>query len=87
MGTPDETTWPGVTSLPNYSLDFPKHNPENLKDYFPQLKPAALDLLSEMLCMDPSRRISAPCALEHAYFKEEEEEDEDDDDDDDDDDF
>ncbi|XP_028094275.1 cell division control protein 2 homolog 2-like [Camellia sinensis] len=50
MGTPDETTWPGVTSLPNYSLDFPKHNPENLKDYFPQLKPAALDLLSVSCC-------------------------------------
>ena len=24
LGTPDETTWPGVASLPDYSATFPK---------------------------------------------------------------
>ncbi|KAL7239223.1 hypothetical protein ACSBR2_005171 [Camellia fascicularis] len=28
MGTPDATTWPGVTSLPDYRPDFPKQDPK-----------------------------------------------------------
>ncbi|CAL5400743.1 unnamed protein product [Camellia sinensis] len=63
MGTPDATTWPGVTSLPDYKPDdFPKQDPKNLADYVPNLEPAGVDLLS-------SRRISALDALAHAYFK------------------
>ncbi|GMP60881.1 hypothetical protein CsSME_00023567 [Camellia sinensis var. sinensis] len=44
---------------------------QNLFEVVPDLEPAGVDLLSKMLCMDPARRISAPRALEHAYFKDE----------------
>ncbi|KAF5946098.1 hypothetical protein HYC85_016326 [Camellia sinensis] len=82
MGTPDATTWPGVTSLPDYIPDdFPKQDPKNLAEYVPDLEPAGVDLLSEMLCINPARRISNLDALAHAYFKnddgDEEEEEED----------
>ena len=33
-----------------------------------QMDPDALDLLSKMLAMDPSKRISAKEALDHVYF-------------------
>ncbi|KAI8024419.1 hypothetical protein LOK49_LG03G01960 [Camellia lanceoleosa] len=47
MGTPDATTWPGVTSLPDYKPDdFPKQDPKNLAEYVPNLEPAGVDLLS-----------------------------------------
>ncbi|KAF5946101.1 hypothetical protein HYC85_016329 [Camellia sinensis] len=76
MGTPDATTWPGVTSLPDYIPDdFPKQDPKNLAEYVPNLEPAGVDLLSvscclfAMLCINPARRISALDALAHAYFK------------------
>nr|XP_027085244.1 cell division control protein 2 homolog A-like isoform X3 [Coffea arabica] len=51
MGTPNEDTWPGVTSLPDFKSAFPK---------WPSQK---------MLCLDPSKRITARKALEHEYFK------------------
>ncbi|CAL5400746.1 unnamed protein product [Camellia sinensis] len=69
MGTPNERTWPGVTSLPYYPAGLPEYYPENLEEFFPDLEPAGVDLLSEMLCMNPTRRISARRALGHAYFK------------------
>ncbi|KAH1050162.1 hypothetical protein AAZX31_08G076200 [Glycine max] len=69
MGTPNEDTWPGVTSLPDFKSAFPKWQPKDLKIVVPNLKPAGLDLLSSMLYLDPSKRITARSALEHEYFK------------------
>ncbi|XP_028107138.1 cell division control protein 2 homolog [Camellia sinensis] len=68
MGKPNEKTWPGVSSLPYYQTYFPKWIPKNLVEFVPNLELAGVDLLSEMLCLDPARRISAHDALEHAYF-------------------
>ncbi|CAM0947435.1 unnamed protein product [Alopecurus aequalis] len=69
MGTPDEETWPGVASLPDYKSAFPKWPSVDLATVVPTLEPLGLDLLSKMLCLDPSRRINARTALEHEYFK------------------
>ena len=69
MGTPNEDTWPGVTSLPDFKSAFPKWQPKDLKNVVPNLEPAGLDLLSSMLYLDPSKRITARSALEHEYFK------------------
>ncbi|QCD84018.1 cell division control protein 2 homolog [Vigna unguiculata] len=69
LGTPNEDTWPGVTSLPDFKSAFPKWQAKDLKTVVPNLEPAGLDLLSRMLHLDPSKRITARSALEHEYFK------------------
>ncbi|KAK6237154.1 hypothetical protein SCA6_012491 [Theobroma cacao] len=69
LGTPNEDIWPGVTSLPDFKSAFPKWPPKDLATVVPNLESAGIDLLSKMLCMDPSKRITARSALEHEYFK------------------
>ncbi|KAK7260377.1 hypothetical protein RIF29_26370 [Crotalaria pallida] len=69
MGTPNEDIWPGVTSLPDFKSAFPKWPPKDLSTVVPDLEPSGLHLLSSMLCLDPSKRITARSALEHEYFK------------------
>ncbi|KAF5186349.1 Cyclin-dependent kinase [Thalictrum thalictroides] len=69
MGTPNEETWPGVSSLPDFKSAFPKWPSKDLATVVPDLEPTGLDLLSKMLYLDPSKRITARSALEHEYFK------------------
>ncbi|CAA6663366.1 unnamed protein product [Spirodela intermedia] len=69
LGTPNEETWPGVTSLPDFKTAFPKWPRKDLAAVVPTLDPAGIDLLSKMLCLEPSMRITARNALEHEYFK------------------
>uniref|UniRef100_A0A3Q7HQX7 cyclin-dependent kinase n=1 Tax=Solanum lycopersicum TaxID=4081 RepID=A0A3Q7HQX7_SOLLC len=45
MGTPNEDTWPGVTSLPDYKSAFPKWPPKDLAIIVPNVDGAGLDLL------------------------------------------
>ena len=45
-GTPDERTWPGVTSLPDYKSTFPKWSKQDIGHVIPALEPDAKDLLS-----------------------------------------
>jgi len=67
LGTPNESTWPGVTSLPDFSPTFPTWRPGSLARYVRGLCPKGLDLLARMLVLDPSRRITAIDALQHEY--------------------
>uniref|UniRef100_A0A5B7A9X6 cyclin-dependent kinase n=1 Tax=Davidia involucrata TaxID=16924 RepID=A0A5B7A9X6_DAVIN len=69
LGTPNEDTWPGVTSLPDFKSAFPKWPPKDLATVVSNLDSAGVDLLIKMLCLDPSRRVTARSALEHEYFK------------------
>ena len=83
MGFPTEREWPGVTQLPDYGRlkDFNKsqYDGASLWNYMQNfnktqngsLSNNGFQLLSQMLALDPSRRISAEAALRHAYFKEE----------------
>ncbi|KAL4319766.1 hypothetical protein GQ457_18G000400 [Hibiscus cannabinus] len=69
LGTPNEDTWPGVTSLPDFKSAFPKWPSQDLATVVPNLESSGVDLLSKMLCMDPGKRITARSALEHEYLK------------------
>eukprot|EP00698_Gefionella_okellyi_P023450 TRINITY_DN8022_c0_g1_i1.p1 TRINITY_DN8022_c0_g1~~TRINITY_DN8022_c0_g1_i1.p1 ORF type:complete len:236 (+),score=18.04 TRINITY_DN8022_c0_g1_i1:342-1049(+) len=70
FGTPDESMWPGVTSLPNWNAQFPKWHQRHVRDFAScLLDEDGLDLLSKLLAMDPLQRISAKEALAHPYFR------------------
>ncbi|KAM0945427.1 putative protein-serine/threonine kinase CMGC-CDK-Pl family [Dioscorea sansibarensis] len=69
LGTPDEESWPGVTSLPDFKAAFPKWSPKSLATVVPKLDAAGVDLLSKMLVISPIKRITAREALQHEYFK------------------
>lgn len=70
LGTPNESLWPGVTSLPDFKPDFPNWPAVPLAQVIPQLDPIGLDLLQQLLVLDPAKRLSAKRALLHPYFDE-----------------
>ena len=67
-GTPTDTTWPNFSTLPDYATTFPDFKQRNFEDLFPDLDPKGIALLSDMLCCNPRKRISAQAALKHPYF-------------------
>eukprot|EP01112_Ceratiomyxa_fruticulosa_P023498 TRINITY_DN8_c0_g1_i1.p1 TRINITY_DN8_c0_g1~~TRINITY_DN8_c0_g1_i1.p1 ORF type:complete len:300 (-),score=58.10 TRINITY_DN8_c0_g1_i1:217-1116(-) len=68
LGTPNEETWPGVSTFPDYKPTFPQWQPQPLSKAVPNLCAQGLDLLNQMLSYEPSKRISAKAALEHPWF-------------------
>ncbi|XP_058092253.1 cell division control protein 2 homolog 2-like [Magnolia sinica] len=46
MGTPNDETWPRVTSLPDFKSSFPKSPPKDLATVVPDLEPEGIDHLS-----------------------------------------
>jgi len=68
LGTPDETTWPGVSSFQHFKSSFPRWVRVETERMVPSLEPTGLDLLDAMLVYDPAGRISAKQACHHDYF-------------------
>ncbi|KEF59965.1 CMGC/CDK/CDC2 protein kinase [Exophiala aquamarina CBS 119918] len=68
LGTPDESTWPGVTTFPDFKTSFPKWRREATSRIVPNLEPAGLELLDALLEYDPAHRLSAKAACTHPYF-------------------
>ena len=69
MGTPNEDSWPGITKLKDYSINFPQWKPKKLKDLFPNFDKDGLDLMEKFLQMDPDKRITIKDALNHPFLE------------------
>lgn len=75
MGTPSVHIWPNVNLLPNY-IEFESREPLNLSTLFPNYdenhesntSSSLLQLVTDMLTLDPLRRLSASQCLEHRFF-------------------
>jgi serine/threonine protein kinase len=68
LGTPDETSWPGCSVLPDWNSSFPIWPALSLSKFAPSLSEEGIDLLEQMLALDPRRRITARDAMSHPYF-------------------
>ncbi|XP_076161849.1 cyclin-dependent kinase 3 [Ptiloglossa arizonensis] len=68
LGTPDESMWPGVSQLTDYTSIFPRWEPQCLDEVVPSFNSDAKDLLLKLLTYDPNQRITAKKALSHPYF-------------------
>ena len=72
LGTPSEQVWPGVSELPDYKASFPKWPPRGwaqIRNTKQQVGTDGIDLLENLMCYDPRRRLSARRALQHTYFR------------------
>ncbi|CAM9445713.1 unnamed protein product [Chrysoparadoxa australica] len=69
MGTPHDSEWPGVQSLPHYHDPFPNWPPLALANVVPGLEEEGVKLLERMLVYNPHNRISCDTAMYHAYFE------------------
>ncbi|XP_072181124.1 cyclin-dependent kinase 14-like isoform X1 [Diadema setosum] len=71
LGTPTESTWPGVSRLPNYKTAATKiRKPKQFCEVLPNIMliPGAESLLTDMLQLEPRRRISTTQAMSSQYF-------------------
>eukprot|EP01117_Protostelium_nocturnum_P015640 TRINITY_DN607_c1_g1_i3.p1 TRINITY_DN607_c1_g1~~TRINITY_DN607_c1_g1_i3.p1 ORF type:complete len:396 (+),score=128.86 TRINITY_DN607_c1_g1_i3:168-1355(+) len=72
LGTPNEKTWPGISSLPGGKrLNLNRTNVGNLRQHLGlPITEACEDLLKKLLTLDPEQRPTAAEALLHPYFQE-----------------
>ncbi|CAH9075679.1 unnamed protein product [Cuscuta epithymum] len=69
VGPPEEDQLlPGYTEMCRYPLSRPQYRRMDFAKMFPGLEESGIDLLSQMLRVEPSRRIKAKDALGHEYF-------------------
>ena len=68
MGTPKDLTWIKTPEAKRWVQKLKPHNGKDLSQLFEKASPKALDLLKQMLLLDPSKRISALDAVAHSYL-------------------
>mmetsp|Transcript_9674 Transcript_9674/g.30999 ORF Transcript_9674/g.30999 Transcript_9674/m.30999 type:complete len:199 (+) Transcript_9674:2-598(+) len=68
FGTPSEEEWPKMSTLHRF-LKFSPKKPVALKEIFGAAYSAdALDLVSQLLAVNPAERLTAAQALQHKFF-------------------
>lgn len=79
LGTPLDNEWPGWQDLPGcQTLRFPPKPKGKLREMLPRaslsggptLSDSGYDLLTGLLALDPKKRLTAPEALAHSWFRE-----------------
>eukprot|EP01035_Chromulina_nebulosa_P020677 gene20677-26808_t len=68
LGTPSEETWPGVTCLQDWNEDFPKWPSLILGKFLPGFSEQGINLLEQLICVDPRLRLTAQECLKHPYL-------------------
>ena len=68
MGTPNDNTWPDISSLQDYKKTFPKWKSTNLSELLPGFDKDGIDLLEKLLVMDPDKRYTIKEAIDHPFF-------------------
>lgn len=69
LGTPAPDCFPGIAELPEYKASTAnKHKGIGIRQLVPGLSEDGYNLINQMLCYDPSKRITAAKALKHPYF-------------------
>uniref|UniRef100_A0A1B6D7T3 Cyclin-dependent kinase 20 n=2 Tax=Clastoptera arizonana TaxID=38151 RepID=A0A1B6D7T3_9HEMI len=69
LGTPTESTWKGVMTLPDYNkITFPLTKSQPWTSILPDANISTIHLASELLVYEPSKRLTADQALSHQYF-------------------
>ncbi|KAI7963410.1 hypothetical protein MJO29_003837 [Puccinia striiformis f. sp. tritici] len=69
LGTPNETIWPGVQTLPDYKPGFPQWSAKDIGAHVQNSTSVSVDLIAKMLVYDPAKRASAKSSLKHSYFE------------------
>jgi len=67
MGTPTEESWPGLTKLPDY-VQFKTFLATPLSEIFTAAGPDLIELMSNLLSVDPMKRCKCTAALKLPYF-------------------
>ncbi|GLV39462.1 pitslre [Carabus blaptoides fortunei] len=71
LGTPNEKIWPGYNELPAVKkMKFTEFPVSQIRNRFGMLSELGQNLLQRFLTYDPTQRITAEDALQHAYFSE-----------------
>uniref|UniRef100_A0A7E4UM17 cyclin-dependent kinase n=1 Tax=Panagrellus redivivus TaxID=6233 RepID=A0A7E4UM17_PANRE len=69
LGTPDDTTWPNVSKLPDYNMSFPKWPKKDLARVLVGMPEDGLAFIKEMFIYPPMYRITAKNALSHRFLR------------------
>ena len=72
LGTPTESSWPNAKNMPDFGkLSFLPKPTKMWKEMCPRVTecPGLQNILSELVCLDPQRRLSAQGALNHTWFE------------------
>ncbi|KAF8325462.1 Pkinase-domain-containing protein [Cantharellus anzutake] len=68
LGTPHESTWPGVSQLPDFKPTFPQWSGIDLGEAVHEIDRVGADLLHSFLVYDTASRMSAKRAQKHPWF-------------------